>query len=91
MANNKKLYKEAVAVFGHARQAEMMVEECAELIQALQKFKRGEPNNTAEEVADVEIVCAQMRLIFPGVLEAKKEKLIRLQRLVDKKRIKLKT
>ena len=45
MANNKKLYKEAVAVFGHARQAEMMVEECAELIQALQKFKRGEPNN----------------------------------------------
>jgi NTP pyrophosphatase (non-canonical NTP hydrolase) len=53
---------------------EMMVEECAELIQAFQKFKRVDPKNElltegaiehiCEEIADVEILIGQMRAIF---------------------------
>ncbi|MBE9509346.1 MAG: hypothetical protein IMY71_00585 [Bacteroidetes bacterium] len=63
---------------------DMLVEECSELIQALQKFnhRHGNPDNVVEELADVEIMCEQMRLIFNPVRidEVKKLKLERLKK-----------
>ena len=86
MAANKKIYKEALQVFGHANQIDMIIEECAELIHAIQKHKRVRPCDVQSEIADVEIMCAQMRLIFPGVSIIKKDKLIRLQEKIQKRK-----
>lgn len=88
MANNRKLYKEALSVYGSASQVEKTVEECAELIHAIQKSKEGLRTTlkiaaVAEEIADVEIVLAQMRLIFPGVTEMKTKKLERLRERIE--------
>lgn len=87
MSSNKKIYKDAIATFGEEQQIEIMVEEAAELIFAIQKYKRYKrfkplALEVAEELADVEIMCAQMRLLFPEVSSIKKKKLGRLQELL---------
>lgn len=49
--------------YGIFNQRDMLVEECAELIQAISKCKRGEPggyDNFLEEMADVQIMLDQM-------------------------------
>lgn len=50
--------------YGKSHQSEILVEECAELIQAVQKCKRNNTDiseNLKEEIADVMIMCLQMR------------------------------
>lgn len=50
--------------YGKSHQSEILVEECAELIQAVQKCKRNNADiseNLKEEIADVMIMCLQMR------------------------------
>jgi NTP pyrophosphatase (non-canonical NTP hydrolase) len=59
----------ALAQWGEAAQVGMAVEECAELIVALQKHINRTPSpdtidNIADEIADVEMMLAQMRLTF---------------------------
>jgi len=65
-----EIAKKAISVFGHEKQREMLVEECSELIMAIQKLKRAEGvkskkevkarmNNFIEEMADVSIVIMQ--------------------------------
>ena len=59
----------ALAQWGEAAQVGMAVEECAELIVALQKQTNRKPTpetleNIMDEVADVEMMLAQMRLTF---------------------------
>jgi len=59
----------ALAVWGEAAQVGMAVEECAELIVALQKYINRTPapdtlENIMDEIADVEMMLAQMRLTF---------------------------
>jgi len=80
------LYKEALAHWGRTGQMDMLVEECAELIQALQKFnhRHGGKENVIEELADVEIMCEQMRFIFDpiDINRIKDQKLERLERLL---------
>lgn len=60
----EELCKKAVIKWGVDAQIDMMIEECSELITALQHFKRGRENNVAEELADVEIVLNQIRPFF---------------------------
>lgn len=65
------ILSQAIATYGADKQMEMMIEECAELIQALQKLKRkptdsGVKDHVCEELADVEILVRQMRRIFDG-------------------------
>lgn len=76
------LYSEAIERFGAELQMRMVQEECAELIAAINQFTRGRLGilALAEEVADVEIMCGQMRLIVGhgAVEEVKKSKLERL-------------
>ena len=78
-----QIYRKALLAWGRGSQMDMLVEECAELIQALQKFnhRHGESINVIEELADVEIMCEQMRLIFsPEKIDTVKElKLARLE------------
>ncbi len=49
--------------YGEA-QIDVAVEEMAELTQALIKHKRGKPSNITEELADVEIMLYQLRVIL---------------------------
>lgn len=53
----------AIRTFGEKAQEEVAIEECSELIQAITHKHRGRSNNIAEEIADVEIVLEQLKLI----------------------------
>lgn len=69
------LYKSAIEVFGADSRMRLMQEECAELIAAIAQFARGRVGvlELAEELADVEIMCGQLRLLVgSGAVEAAK-------------------
>lgn len=75
--------QEAVAAFGKTSQIIVCMEEMAELAKELSKNLRGRDNDLAiaEEVADVEIMLEQLKLIFDirqDVETVKGEKLLRL-------------
>lgn len=57
------LYKAALTKWGWRSQTDMVEEECAELILALKRLKRGRGgyDDVRQEIADVEIMCGQMR------------------------------
>lgn len=69
----KKILHSAIIQYGAVSQVDQSVEEMAELIQALNKFKRKHKRkedtvpvqiNIAEEIADVEIMLEQLKIIF---------------------------
>lgn len=76
------IYKQVVKKWGHKPQINMMIEECAELIVELQHICRGRGSIAAVrgEIADVEIMCAQMRVIF-GSTHIDSIKALKLERL----------
>lgn len=49
--------------FGEVAQEKMAIEECSELIQAICHKHRGREHNIAEEIADVEIMLEQLKII----------------------------
>ena len=49
--------------FGEIAQEKMAIEECSELIQAICHKHRGREHNIAEEIADVEIMLEQLKII----------------------------
>lgn len=92
------LYEEVAKEWGSEAQLGMAQEECAELIQAISKFNRGKRygnlgmgqiEHLAEEIADVQIMCEQIILMFglqTDVQATRSRKLRRLkQRLEDYK------
>jgi len=85
-----KLFDRAIKAWGVETQLDMLQEECAELIQAISKKKRGYKNGDqqiAEEIADVEILTAQIKRMYSlndDVEDVKTHKLHRLRlRLED--------
>ena len=71
----------AIKVFGEKAQEEVAIEECSELIQAITHKHRGRKNNIAEEIADVEIMLEQLKIINGCFCEVEKihnEKVLRL-------------
>lgn len=72
----REILLDALEHYGERAQVDMMLEEMAELSKALLKLRRvkkheiTEPlflvKNVEEEIADVEIVLNQMKLLFPG-------------------------
>ncbi len=63
---NTELQAEVVNKYGKEIQSTICMEECAELIQAISKMKRGKDNrdNLIEEMADVLIAFSQLRYIY---------------------------
>jgi hypothetical protein len=60
------IYEKAVKKWGIEAQLDMLVEECGELIVAIQKFRRGRgATNLLEESADVQIMLNQVPFMFP--------------------------
>lgn len=75
----------AIKVFGKEKQMDMVVEECAELIQAVNKYKRN-PNidtlkSLAGEIADVQIMIDQLIEMHDLEFDVNKFVNIKLERL----------
>jgi NTP pyrophosphatase (non-canonical NTP hydrolase) len=85
------VYLEAIKTFGALPQMVIAIEECSELQKEITKIirKKGDLTNLAEEIADVEIMLEQLKLIFTlhgKVLEPKGEKIERLKQIIEKHR-----
>jgi NTP pyrophosphatase (non-canonical NTP hydrolase) len=82
-----KICNQALSFFGHEAQVRQAQEECAELIVALSHLSRGRETleEVASEIADVEIMMTQMRVVCGNNLveTAKAEKLSRLRRILE--------
>lgn len=90
--NKSEIYKKAVQQWGKPMQIIMALEEMAELSKELTKNLRGKENDlqVCEEIADVEIMMEQLRVIFnkykgkDNAIDMEKEtKLCRLKGLIE--------
>ena len=86
--NKEELYKFAIERYGDEAQINQGIEEMAELIQAINKFRRNPCKETlkgiAEEIADVEIMLEQYKIIFGATLPVNRIKSNKLQRLAER-------
>lgn len=85
--NAESIYKRAIEKFGVGAQIGMVFEEMSELQKELCKYMRGKKNiqEIAEEMADVEIMLGQMKVLFgvdQAVDEEKERKIRRLEKLL---------
>lgn len=89
-----EIYKEAVSQWGMDAQVNMAIEEMAELISALQHYRRLENwghkttiEDITDEVADVEIMMEQLRFMFGinslDLFQIKEKKLNRVKELLN--------
>lgn len=89
-----KIYQEALNQWGGDAQINMAIEEMAELISALQHYRREKTwghlatiNDIADEVADVEIMMEQLRFMFGidslHLFQIKEKKLNRVKGLLN--------
>lgn len=61
---NFSILEKAVRHFGAAMQEDIAIEEMSELTQAIMHFRRGRESNIPEEIADVEIMLEQLKIIY---------------------------
>lgn len=83
MTSEKDIITAAVRHYGLHSQVDMAIEEMSELTKALLKHRRGPADEAArdairEEMADVEIMLAQMKIFFGDTQAWKEMKLKRL-------------
>ena len=86
----KQLLERVITANGMNKQLDVAIEELSELIQAICKIKRRDSlsnesfavkGNLAEEMADVEIVLAELKLMFDNEDDVKEWKDYKLDRL----------
>ena len=84
--DDKKIYKEALDKYGAQMQEAICIEELSELQKALCKNIRGKGSmeDISEEIADVQIMLAQMILLFNLESEVEKWRNTKLERLRDR-------
>lgn len=82
MINTNELYANVLRTWGVDSQLDMVIEECSELISAIEKFRRGRNTSAdvATEIADVMIMSEQAALVFGSEL-VEGEKARKLERL----------
>lgn len=81
--------KKALQVYGEVTQINMVFEEMSELQKELCKYIRGKDNQSeiAEEIADVEVMLAQMKILFVCsalVDEYREKKIVRLGKRIKR-------
>ena len=80
---NIEVYKRALNCYGITAQERMLIEECAELLDAICKHYRGRNtvNDIITELADVSIMVEQIAVFYDikAFTEEKKRKINRLQ------------
>jgi NTP pyrophosphatase (non-canonical NTP hydrolase) len=74
----------AIRAYGEKAQEEVAIEECAELIQAISHKHRGREHNISEEIADVEIMLEQLKIINNCASEVEYIKQQKINRLYNK-------
>lgn len=82
---NYEIFTAAIKTYGENAQEQLAQEECAELIQAISHKHRGRAQNIAEEIADVEIMLEQLKIInncHSEVRKIRKEKIDRLYQCI---------
>ena len=87
----REILLSALNTYGIDTQLDILVEECAELIKAVIKFRRWSGTkedvygNLMEEIADVIIMCEQMMVFFgpADIEEHLKAKIARLKERLD--------
>lgn len=82
----KVIYEQALQQYGVQPQITMVFEEMSELQKELCKYLRGKTTpqhiaNIAEEIADVEIMLEQMKLLFDIADEVNEARVSKTQRL----------
>lgn len=82
MTNEKEILQKAIVLYGRQAQIDVAIEECAELINAIQKHRRGRVGDkeVIDEIADVRIMTEQLALIF-GEEEVEARRQFKLARL----------
>ena len=71
---------------GATHQEIIAIEECSELIQAITHKHRGRKHNLAEEIADVEIMLEQLKIINGCTDEVEQVKKYKIERLLHRLR-----
>lgn len=84
LARDRMVFDTAIRTYGKNAQINVAIEECAELIVALQHHARNKcaAKDVVSEIADVEIMITQLKMIF-GDNDVENEKKIKIQRLAD--------
>lgn len=79
--NREEILRKAIDTYGEESQMRMMIEEMSELTKELCKWFRGEGDTVhiLEEMADVQIMLDQMKMIFGDTSEMEKAKVERLE------------
>lgn len=82
----RSILEKAITHYGPEMQKTVAIEEMSELIKEICKDRRGENNfiNLAEEIADVEIMLEQLKMIYSidKLVEVQKQK--KLNRLQER-------
>lgn len=89
ITDRKKIYNDAIEKWGIGPQLNQIVEECAEMIVAVNHFKRGRIGLTelTSELADITIMSEQITYAYELEYKVEKEierKLARLQGRLEK-------
>jgi len=72
-------HQRALSKFGESKQEGKLIAELAELMQAILKRWNGREHNISEEIADVQIVLNQIKLLHPDWISWEQVKLKRLE------------
>lgn len=87
--NEYEILTTALRTYGEHAQEQIAIEECSELIQAICHKHRGRQHNIAEEIADVEVMLEQLKIINNCRSETeniRKQKIKRLYQRLQKER-----
>lgn len=84
--NNDDLYSRAVNTYGENSRLILAIEEMSELTKELSKYIRGRQNigSICEEMADVEIMLEQLKIVFRNRAAVDYHRSQKLQRLADR-------
>ena len=83
IAVEEDIFTKAITKYGAEAQEGVAQEECAELIQAISKKHRGKQHSTVEEIADVEIMLKQLKIINGCENEVKEIRKQKIRRLAE--------
>lgn len=86
MLHDNAICQAALETFGKELQVTMAIEEMSELTKELCKNSRGQENTThiAEEIADVEIMLCQMKMLFGCARQVETYRQFKLERLAER-------
>lgn len=84
--DESKVLQRALDTYGSTLQIAMVFEEMSELQKELCKYLRGKYSsaNIAEEIADVEIMLEQMKMLFCCTDDVRNERRRKVERLKDR-------